>query len=128
MKYLLCKNISRRKLYNFDNGLKNKIDRKTVWRTDAGADQNFIIGCRYYLRKAQTTGTNQNFIICCRCFSCYLFVSLWHCIHMSLSYLSSYVGLLFFCFSFCGALWLFLCLKSKKNQGSDSLPSLMRNC
>ena len=33
--------------------------------------------------------TNQYFIICCRYFSCYLFVSLWHCSHMSLSYLSS---------------------------------------
>ena len=107
---------------------EKKIDRKTVSRTDTGTAKNFIIGYRYYLRKAQTTGTNQNFIICCWCFSCYLFVSLWHCVHMSLSYLSSYDDLLFFCFSFCGALSLFLCLKSKKNKGSDSLPSLMGNC
>ena len=69
--------------------------------------------------------TNQDFIICCRYFSCYLFVSLWHCSHMSLSYLSSDDGLIFFCFSFCGALGLLTCLKSKKQKGSDSLPCLM---
>ena len=79
-----------------------------------------------FLEKAQTTGINQNFIIRCRYFSCcYLFVSLWHCSHMSLSYLSSDDGLIFFCFSFCGALGLLLCLKSKKQKVSDSLPSLM---
>ena len=47
---------------------------------------------------------------------------------MSLSYLSSDDGLIFFCFSFCGALGLLLCLKSKKHKGSDSLPSLMGIC
>ena len=79
-----------------------------------------------FLEKAQTTGTNQNIIIRCQYFSCcYLFVSLWHCSHMSLSYLSSDDGLIFFCFSFCGALGLLLCLKSKKQKVSDSLPSLM---
>ena len=79
-----------------------------------------------FLEKAQATRTNQNFIIRCRYFSCcYLFVSLWHCSHMSLSYLSSDDGLIFFCFSFCGALGLLLCLKSKKQKVSDSLPSLM---
>ena len=46
---------------------------------------------------------------------------------MFLSYLSSDYGLIFFCFSFCGALGLLLCLKSKKHKGSDSLPSLMEN-
>ena len=46
---------------------------------------------------------------------------------MSLSYLSSDDGLIFFCFSFCGTLGLLLCLKSKKHKGSDSLPSLMGN-
>ena len=77
-----------------------------------------------FLEKAQTAGTNQNFIIRCRYFSCcYLFVSLWHCSHISLSYLSSDEGLLFFCFSFCGALGLLLCLKSKKQKESDSLPT-----
>ena len=81
-----------------------------------------------FLEKAQATRTNQNFIIRCRYFSCcYLFVSLWHCSHMSLSYLSSDDGLIFFCFSFCGTLGLLLCLKSKKHKGSDSLPSLMGN-
>ena len=79
-----------------------------------------------FLEKAQTTGTNQNFITRCRYFSCcYLFVSLGHCSHMSLSYLSSDDGLIFFCFSFCGALGLLSSLKSKKQKGSDSLPSLM---
>ena len=39
----------------------------------------------------------------CWYFSCwYLFVSLWHCSRMSLSYLSSDYSLIFFCFSFCG--------------------------
>ena len=81
-----------------------------------------------FLEKAQATRTNQNFIIRCRYFSCcYLFVSLWHCSHMSLSYLSSDDGLIFFCFSFCGTLGLLLRLKSKKHKGSDSLPSLMGN-
>ena len=71
-----------------------------------------------FLEKAQTTGTNQNFIIRCRYFSsCYLFVSLWHCSHMSVSYLSSDDGLIFFWFSFCGALGLLLCLKSKSTRG-----------
>ena len=46
---------------------------------------------------------------------------------MSLSYLSSDDGLIFFCFSFCGTLGLLLRLKSKKHKGSDSLPSLMGN-
>ena len=77
--------------------------------------------------KAQTTGTNQSFIIHCSCFSCcYLFVSLWHCSHMSLSYLSSDDGLIFLFFVLWG-LGLLLCLKSKKHKGSDSLPSLMGN-
>ena len=81
-----------------------------------------------FLEKAKTTGTSQNFIIRCRyCSCCYLFVSLWHCSHMSLSYLTSDDGLIFFCFSFCGALEFLLCLKSKKYKGSDSLPSLMGN-
>ena len=78
-----------------------------------------------FLEKVQTTGTNQNLLICYRYFSGYLFVSLWHCSHMSLSYLSSDDGLIFFCFSFCGALGLLSCLKSKKQKRSDSLPSLM---
>ena len=81
-----------------------------------------------FLEKAQTTGTKQNFIIRCRYFSCcYLFVYLWRCSHMSLSYLSIDDGLIFFCFLFCGDLGLLLCLKSKKHKGSDSLPSLMGN-
>ena len=81
-----------------------------------------------FLEKVQTTGTNQNFIICCRYFSCcYLFVSLWHCSLMSLNYLSSDDSLIFFWFSFCGVLGLFLCLKSEKHKGSDWLPSLMGN-
>ena len=72
--------------------------------------------------------TNQYFIICCRYFSCYLFVSSWHCSHLSLSsYLSSDDGSIFICFSFCGTVRLLLCLKSKKHKGSDSLPSLMGN-
>ena len=96
---------------------------RTVLRTSTGTNQNFIIGCWYFLRKVQTTGMNQNFIICCWYF--YLFVSLWHCSHMSLSYLLSDDGLIFFCFSFCGALGLLSSLKSKKQKGSDSLPSLM---
>ena len=75
-----------------------------------------------FLEKAQTTSTKQSYFSCC-----YLFVSLWHCSHMSLSYLSSDDGLIFFCFSFCGTLGLLLCLKSKKHKGSDSLPSLMGN-
>ena len=44
---------------------------------------------------------------------------------MSLSYLLSDDGLIFFNFSFCGALGLLPYLKSKKQKGSDSLPSLM---
>ena len=44
---------------------------------------------------------------------------------MSLLYLSSDDGLIFFCFSFCGALGLLLCLKSKKHKGSDSLSNVM---
>ena len=54
-------------------------------------------------------------VFCC----CYLFVSLWHCSHMSLSFLSSDDGLIFSIFSFYGPLGLLLCLKSKKQ--SDSL-------
>ena len=81
-----------------------------------------------FLEKEQTTSTNQNFIIRCRYFSCcYLFVSLWYFSHMFLPYLSS-DGLIFFCFSLCGALGLLFCLKSKKYKGSDSLPNLMGNC
>ena len=78
----------------------------------------------------KTTGMKQTFIIHCWYFSCYyLFVSLWHCSHMSLSYLSSDDGLIFFCFSFCGTLGLSLCLKSKKQsqKGSDSFLSLVWN-
>ena len=79
-----------------------------------------------FLEKLQAICMNQNFIIRCRYFSCcYLFASSWHFSHMSLSYLSSNKGLIFFCFSFCGALGLLLCLKSKKHKGSNSLPSLM---
>ena len=82
-----------------------------------------------FLEKAQTTSSNQNFIICGCYFSCcYLFVFvLWHS-HMSLSCLSSEDGLMFFCFSFCGALGLLLCLKSEKQKGRDSLCSLMGSC
>ena len=40
---------------------------------------------------------------------------------MSLSYLSSDDGLIFFCFSFCGALGLLSCHKFKKQEGSDLL-------
>ena len=58
---------------------------------------------------------------------CYLFVSLWHCSHVSLPYLSSGDGLIFFCFSFCGALGLLLCLKFKKHKEIDWLPNLMGN-
>ena len=69
-----------------------------------------------FLEKAQATRTNQNFIIRCRYFSCcYLFVSLWHCSHMSLSYLSSDDGLMFFCFAFCGALGLCCCVLNPKS-------------
>ena len=46
---------------------------------------------------------------------------------MSLSYLLSDDGLIFFCFSFCGALGLMLCLKSKKHKGNNSLLSVMGN-
>ena len=80
-----------------------------------------------FLEKAQTTHTNQNFIICCWYFSCcYLFVSQQHCSHMSLSYLSSDYGLIFSFF----VLWnllrvVLLCLKSKKQKGSNLFPSLM---
>ena len=88
----------------------------------------FFIWLPLFLEKVQSTGTNQNFIIHCQYFSiCYLFVSFWHCSHMSLSYLSSDDGLIFFYFLFCGALGLLSCLKSKKQKGSDSLSSLMRS-
>ena len=97
----------------------------TVSRTGTGTDQNFIICCQYFLRKAQTTGTNQNLIIHCRYFPVVIF--LFPC-DISLSHLLSDDGLIFFCFSFCGSLGLFLYLKSKKHKGSDSLPSLMGNC
>ena len=46
---------------------------------------------------------------------------------MSLSYPWSDDGLIFFCFLFCEALGLLLCLKSKKQKGSDSLPSLIES-
>ena len=89
---------------------------------------NFYNWLLVFLEKVQTISMNQNFIIPWWYFSCcYLFVSLWHCSHMSLSYLSSDDGLIFFCFSFCGTLGLLLRLKSKKHKGSDSLPSLMGN-
>ena len=79
----------------------------------------FFNWLQVFLEKVQTTSTNQNFIICCWYFCCcYLFVSLWHCSHMSLSYLSSDDGLIFFCFSFCGALGLMSCLKCKKQRGA----------
>ena len=62
------------------------------------------------------------------CYSCcYLFVSLQHCIHMSLSYLlSDDDGLIFSFF----VLWnllrvVLLCLKSKKQKRSNLLSSLM---
>ena len=44
---------------------------------------------------------------------------------ISLSYLSSDDGSIFFCFSFCGTLGLLLCFKSKKHKGSDALPGLI---
>ena len=77
-----------------------------------------------FLEKVETISKNQNFII----FVAGIFIFLFPCdiVGMSLSCLSSDDGLIFFCFSFCGALGL-LCLKSKKHNGSDSLPSLMGN-
>ena len=88
---------------------------------------NFCNWLQVFLEKAQTAGTNQNFTIHSWYFSCcYLFVSLGHFSRMSLSYLSS-DGLLFLCFSLCGALQLLLILRTKKLKGSDSLPSLMGN-
>ena len=60
--------------------ISNNKEERTVSRTGAGTHQNFIIGCRYFLkmrRLYQTTGTNQQFFIRCRYFSCfYLFVTL----------------------------------------------------
>ena len=53
---------------------------RNVSRTSNGTHQNFITGCRYFLkmrRLYQTAGTNQQFFIRCRYFSCfYLFVTL----------------------------------------------------
>ena len=72
-----------------------------------------------FLEKSANYQYKQSFIIRCRYFSCrYLFVSLWHCSHMSLPYIlpMSDDGLMFFCFSFCRALGLLLCLKSKKHN------------
>ena len=63
---------------NFKN--RYTYGNRTVSRTGTGTHQNFIIGCRYFLkmrRLYQTTGTNQQFFIRCRYFSCfYLFVTL----------------------------------------------------
>ena len=62
------------------NGELTTKKKRTVSRTGTGTHQNFIIGCRYFLkmrRLYQTTGMNQQFFICCRYFSCfYLFVTL----------------------------------------------------
>ena len=103
----------------------------TVFCIGAGTDQNFIIGCPCFLKKRrlyQTTGANQNFIICKQHFSFYyLFVFLWYYSYMSLLYLSGN-SLVFFCFFVvCGALGWVLWLKSKKWNGSVSLPSLIGN-
>ena len=79
-----------------------------------------------FLEKVQTICKNQNFII----FVAGIFVIfLFPCniVVMPLPYLSSDDSLIFFCLSFCGALGLLLCLKSKKHNGSDSFPSLMGN-
>ena len=98
---------------------------RTVLRTSTGTNQNFIIGCWYFLRKVQTTGMNQNFIICCWYF--YLFVSLWHCSHVFVLPIEWWWFNIFLFFVSWG-LGLLLCLKSNKHMGSDSLLSLMGNC
>ena len=113
-------------IYNFFDRARKEIciNKRTISRTGTGTDQNFIIGYWYFLKKRKLP----TYIIRCRYFSCcYLFVSLWHFIHMFLTYLSS-DGLTFFCFSLCGILELLLCLKSKKHKGSNSLPSLIGSC
>ena len=108
---------------------------RTVSRTSTGTHQNFIIGCRYFLKKSKLPVRTKTllfvaviFLVVIFLFSCcYLFVFLSYFSHMFLPYLSS-DGLIFFCFSLCGVLGLLLCLKSKKHKRSDSLPSLMENC
>ena len=73
----------------------NKMNCLAYWYQYQPKFYNWLL---LFLEKAQTTGTKQNFIICCQYFSCYLFVSLWHCCHMSLSYLLSHDGLIFLFF------------------------------
>ena len=75
-----------------------------------------------FFQKVQTTSMNQNIIRCLYFSCCYLFVSLLYCSHMSLSYLSSHNGLIFFCFLFCGALGFCCCvLNPKSTKGKAHL-------
>ena len=97
---------------------------QTVSHTSTSTNQNFITGCWYFLKKGKLLVQTKTLLFIAGIFLIFLFLC--DAVAMSLSYLSSDDGLIFFCFSFCGALGL-LCLKFKKHKGSDSISSLMGN-
>ena len=107
---------------------KNKNKKiQTVSSTGTTTNQNFSIGCWYFLKKCKLPVRTKTLLFVAGIFLVVIFLLPCYIVVMSLSYLLSDDGLIFFCFSFCGALGLLLCLKSKKHKESDSLPSLMGN-
>ena len=79
--------------------------------------QSFIIGCWYFLKKCKLPVWTKTLLFVAGIFLViFLFPSDIVVICLCLSYLSSDNGLIVFYFSFCGALGLLSCLKSKKHK------------
>ena len=109
----------------FQSNKRTCFNKQTVSNTDTGTDQNFIIGCRYFLKKCKLPARTKTLLFVAGIFLVVIFLFPWYFSHQSI-YLSR-DGLIFFCFSLYGALGLLLCLESKKHKRSGSLPSLMEN-
>ena len=78
-----------------------------------------------FLEKRKLPVRTKTFLLVAGIFLVVIFLFPCDIVVMSLSYLSSDDGSIFFCFLFCGTLGLLLCLKSKKHKGNDALPSLI---
>ena len=100
---------------------------RTVSRTGTSTDQNFITGCRYFLKKCELPVRSKTLLFIAGIFLVVIFLFPCDIVVICLCPTYRVMMIYFFCFSFCRAFELFLCLKSKKHKGSDSLPSLMGN-
>ena len=98
---------------------------RTVPRTGTSIDQNFISGCRYFLKMCKLPVRTKTLLFVAGSFLFVIFLFPFDIVIICLCPTYQVIVYYFSTFCFVGPYLRFLCFKSKKHKGSDLLPSLM---